>query len=222
MEFKKLVLAPAALAAMAFCVPASAVMTLNLNDGSTNVTISDNGAGDLDAAVGTILYTGPFGVWTINVQTGTSNAPGTITNANLHLTSTLKAGSAGYLDMTLADTFTAPLGAGNLTFASGGAGTVTGSLLGYGQKLDRKQQFFQTPDCSYALTSGAFAGCAVSTGHPELFSAFEMKLYQRVTVTGASQTFSIDTDVNNVPEPGTLAIFGLGLLGLAGVRRRKI
>jgi len=41
---------------------------------------------------------------------------------------------------------------------------------------------------------------------------------------GDSQTFEIEHDGNmkfNVPEPATVAILGLGLLGFAGMRRRK-
>lgn len=36
-----------------------------------------------------------------------------------------------------------------------------------------------------------------------------------------SATLTINADVNQVPEPGTLAVFGIGLLGLGALRRRR-
>lgn len=40
--------------------------------------------------------------------------------------------------------------------------------------------------------------------------------------SGASQTFADDFVVNAVPEPGSLVLMGTGLLGLAGMIRRRL
>jgi hypothetical protein len=41
-------------------------------------------------------------------------------------------------------------------------------------------------------------------------------------LTSRSVTFSIDSGSTSVPEPGTVALLGTGLLGIAGPFRRKL
>src|SRR5687768_14366164 len=72
---------------------AHAGFSLKISDGTNTVVINDNAAGtssgstgspiDLGAASGQIIYAGAVGVFDINITTGTSNAPGTPTLAQL-------------------------------------------------------------------------------------------------------------------------------------------
>ena len=74
-----------------------------------------------------------------------------------------------------------------------------------------------TPDFEYG--TGSFSIVA------DTFDDFEDTLVQKLTteidpVPGCEQETTCDP--NHIPEPGTLALFGLGLVGLGFARRRKV
>ncbi len=70
------------------------------------------------------------------------------------------------------------------------------------------------------------AGCAASgsmiNGYPthNRFSGFDSSFDILETRPGSGSTTGTD-DISSVPEPGTLTLFGLGLLGLGSMRRRR-
>lgn len=65
----------------------------------------------------------------------------------------------------------------------------------------------------------AFSGA--SSGAINMTGLYSMSIYASVTHTGGNQITSFDSYIS-VPEPGSLAILGIGLLGLGMSRRLKM
>jgi hypothetical protein len=103
--------------------------------------------------------------------------------------------------------------------ASGGTQPSPGASVSYAMYTDDANVLFATTDL---IGSGvmvgtpfadAFAGSATTT------DTFSMTL--AVVVTHGGTSFSSFDFEGEAPEPGTLALLGAGLVGLAALRQRK-
>lgn len=213
---------------------AHAVLQLRLTDnvgagGST--TIVDNGPGDLNAAVGRILVLNPaFGAVDVNtVANDTSGTPG-VNRPFLNIDpNIITDDNSGPLDFTaeVSNTdfsITAP----TAQFITNASATVNGGgvnrrydVMSY---IDLNNVAFSTATLlgqidgvGGELTS--FAETDTSALVP-VDQAFSLTLVTRVQGTGGA-TFNFDANVQAVPEPGTLSLAGLGLLGLGLAYRRR-
>jgi len=213
-----------------------AALVLNLNNGA--VVVNDNGAGDLDPAIGRLVASQTVGGTIVSVTAATSNSPGTATAGLLQLQqleiNNSAAGGAASLRVQISDTgYTAPGGAATpMTLDSDFGGTFTNAGAGNTVTF----QSFADPANAQppAGTSTAVLTATKSGGQAtEQFSgsnqanwtrgagAYSLGAVANITINGGSQVnVSGTTTATAVPEPASFAC--VGAAGLLALRRRKV
>jgi hypothetical protein len=121
---------------------------------------------------------------------------------------------AGFLSATPTDIGT-PAGWTETTTNNGAAVQfVTSTPLAAGSSLSGFT--FDSTETPAELLS-AFTGTGIGSGDPQS-TAF---VYAGAPLVGPGDQFVVTPSAAVTPEPSTLALFGTGILGLAGVARRK-
>ena len=212
MKIKKLVQIAIAITSLAFGAAANAGMILTLDDGAGHsVTITDGGTGDLDANAGAIAWTGSLGNWLFNFTAGLSNSPAIGEPAMLDLAS-LNATSrrGGNLTITLLETGLLYPSGSNLTAITSVGGTTSGTVSF--QSLVNSSTLG-----SFGPFSGAFSG--TTSGQVDTTGGFTLTQIATIHHEGSGVTgFNM---ITTVPEPATLGLLGIGLIGLAFMRKRN-
>jgi hypothetical protein len=209
-----------ALAVGVFAPTVQADLVLELSDGTTLVSVTDNEPDDLNPDEGVVLYSGTIGVWTVNVATGVSKPViGAVTDPKLDLNSINVSDDAGWLGIALQDTdfSLSPSWGGAATLISEIGGTTAGTVE-FAQFLDQEDSEGLAVELG-PFGPGAFAGTGTDSG---LLSASPFSLTELVFIShdGAGAT-SFNALSSVVPLPSAILLGLLGL-GAAGVKLRRV
>ena len=218
---KSLLSAAAAACLVAAPLSAQAGLVLSVQDGVAAPTVVyDNGVGDQNAAIGRIVSDGSSGVWNyyFNIGTGVNVPPGA--PFGMHLTSHAENTGAGTLTVKLTET-NLNFGAGGMTWVTGTFNGVIGALgdnFSYSVYVDPSNTAFGMPNTGLAMSGtglSGIGGASVNLANP--FSMTLIATYHAGNMPGVS---SFDFK-SNVPEPASIALVGLALVGLGAASRRR-
>jgi hypothetical protein len=202
---RKLLFASTAIVFAVVAVPASATVITNFQGG-----VASPGAG-------------------FTVVNDFSSAAG-ITGSNFQImTGTNGSGASPANSIPFGTSYLSVLGGGTATISLG-AGGVTGFQFDWGSIDSYNTLSVASSAGTLQFVPGTTSfpnqanGNQAAAGTNGLFSVFgdAGEIFYSITLASRSNSFEIDNLATSVPEPGTLALLGLGLIGLGFGKRRRL
>jgi len=222
---------------------------LKITSGGNTVSVQDNASGDTDPTPGVIHFAGPVAGFSAVDIRGSSNSPGgamgsgPIRDAGLLQLESVQArnntGARQALDIVFGDTGFTP-GLTNNTLTSSVGLTMTGSTQGDSATF---QSYYDptngTPGRTSPYTTGPQMAIASGDQLTQSYSStsdtslpsptsptspFSLSQYVGLDVSPLSQVNLSGTTASQTqtPEPGSLALAGIGAVTLLARRRRRI
>jgi len=191
-------------------------------DGGPTITCADGAACDSNSGTGIVAFSQSLGDFSVNVTTGLSKPilTGGAPLMDLNSVNVQVSGGAHTLQIGFSDTGFDIYG-GRITTDYGGTLNGIGASLDYSAYYDAGNTLFGqgTLIGTGGSGPGAYSGSADGGWSPN--AAYSVTEILTLTTGGGMTVFSGDFAVN-VPEPGTMALIGLALLGFAAAYRRRV